>query len=366
MFTRKIKEGLKKLRSSFTFFRIRKGLYIRKKLPEFDYNSLLQKWPYKDPCCIKKDSNAKSKTSGIIDLSIIIPMYNVESCVLTLLEQIDKQISSFTFEVLLVNDGSTDKTAQLVKNFIKGKDYYRYFDQENGGLSAARNTGIDNAIGDYYTFIDSDDEICEGFIENLISAAKANDADIVRGSYYLKQGGNLYPRGVVNGYAWGSAFRNYIFDQLRFPVGYWYEDMINSFWFEPMANKIIRIDTPVIIHNDTVNSLSKIQLTATNYRPLEHLYQVLYFSENYAAIGLTDMKYLQKRVVVECAGVMVNRIKKLDVETRMQVFLACNKLFNDVGIKADDFTGIEYYYCKAIINKDFTAWSLSSKVKFRS
>lgn len=198
---RYISAALRKAKGKVVSFRLKHDLYQKINLPTTDKEILFSKWPYVKPKCVS-ESFMFPEYSGI-DLSICIPMHNVENCIGILLEQIEAQKTQFTYEVLLVNDGSTDNTETVVKSFIEGKTNYKLFSQENGGISAARNKAIDNATGNYLTFIDSDDEICEGFIEQLMSAAVNQDAEIVKGKYCLKRGSHLLPRGIASGYIWG-------------------------------------------------------------------------------------------------------------------------------------------------------------------
>ena len=92
--------------------------------------------------------------------SVIIPIYNAEKtlkrCLDSLLPQLNNEI-----EVLLINDGSTDNSAKICKEYVAKNSCFKYFERENAGVSAARNLGIDNAIGDYIAFIDSDDYVTQ-------------------------------------------------------------------------------------------------------------------------------------------------------------------------------------------------------------
>lgn len=183
-------------------FKLRTKLYAKKELPAYDFNLLQEKWPYVDAMCVRNDfTNSEARS---VDLSICIPMYNLENYILRLLEQIDRQETHFLYEVLLVDDGSTDNTASIVSKFIKGKENYHLIRQRNVGISAARNAAINIAEGRYLAFVDGDDEICDGFIEKLMSVAVSQNADIVKGRYCLKRGEILRTKGIASGYIWGG------------------------------------------------------------------------------------------------------------------------------------------------------------------
>lgn len=109
-------------------------------------------------------------------ISIIVPIYNSSSYLTDCLDSISKQSYS-NFEVICVDDGSTDTSRDLCEEFHQ-KDYrFKYVSQENGGVSKARNTGLKIAKGDYICFIDSDDIIDKDFLFNLL--AKITDNDLV-------------------------------------------------------------------------------------------------------------------------------------------------------------------------------------------
>lgn len=110
-------------------------------------------------------------------VSIIVPVYNIEKylakCLDSLINQTLKEI-----EIICVNDGSTDNSAEILNEYAQKDSRIRIINQENAGLSAARNTGINNANGEYIGYVDSDDWVDLNFYENLYNAAKENNADI--------------------------------------------------------------------------------------------------------------------------------------------------------------------------------------------
>lgn len=99
-------------------------------------------------------------------ISVIVPIYKVEKYLSYCIESILKQ--SFTdFELLLIDDGSPDDCGVISDNWAKKDRRIRVFHQKNAGLSAARNKGLDNAIGRYAVFIDSDDYVDIDYLINL-------------------------------------------------------------------------------------------------------------------------------------------------------------------------------------------------------
>lgn len=111
--------------------------------------------------------------SNKIVLSIIIPVYNVEMYLRQCLETILRHNSEIQY--ILVNDGSTDDSLIIAEEFRKKYKNLSIINQENKGLSAARNSGIKNAVGDWLYFVDSDDYVDNKFIENIFNFVKEND-----------------------------------------------------------------------------------------------------------------------------------------------------------------------------------------------
>lgn len=100
-------------------------------------------------------------------VSVIIPMYNAQDSIIRCLESVIKQTYQGAMEIIVVNDGSKDKSPQLVADFAQKHAYYsiKLINQENGGVSKARNTGLRAAKGDYIALLDSDDEWFENKLE---------------------------------------------------------------------------------------------------------------------------------------------------------------------------------------------------------
>ncbi|HEL2592909.1 TPA: glycosyltransferase family 2 protein [Streptococcus suis] len=186
-------------------------------------------------------------------ISIIVPVYNVENyldeCIQTVLAQ-----TYSNWELLLINDGSTDSSGTICDDYAKGDERIRVIHKNNGGLSDARNAGIDNCTGEYITFLDSDDGIREDFLETCLTTAIQHDVDIVIGHffiwdenqqtfyYFVEQSQKdtielisaqeaLNRQVVWKNFntapfvvAWGKVFKATLFNTIRFPKGKVFED----------------------------------------------------------------------------------------------------------------------------------------------
>lgn len=133
-------------------------------------------------------------------VTIITPVYNaekyLESCIDSILTQTHKDI-----ELLLIDDGSTDLSGYICDRYAAEDNRVSVFHKSNGGVSSARNFGIDNANGDWIMFVDGDDWIDTKFIEKMLTKAADEDADIVMcDCYFVTKAKNVYHKM----YSWGK------------------------------------------------------------------------------------------------------------------------------------------------------------------
>lgn len=178
-------------------------------------------------------------------ISIIVPIYNVENYLQECLESILKQTYK-NFEVLLVDDGSTDNSANICKLYVEKDKRFKYFFKENGGLSSARNFGVSNSKGEFLSFVDSDDIISNDFLETLYNNMINNEVKLSIVGYcnYYNNGTtkNICKSNIkkkiskldslmylnIMGYYSDSAcnkmYSREIFDSINFPLNKKYED----------------------------------------------------------------------------------------------------------------------------------------------
>lgn len=173
-------------------------------------------------------------------LSIIIPVYHVEATLDRCLESVTGQLFD-DLEIILVDDGSPDRCPQLCDEWANKDSRISVVHRANGGLSAARNTGIEKAQGEFITFIDSDDYIAKDTLQKLMPLA--DECDLLEypiwqffGSQRKKYLGfrhKVYPdtntywtetKAYLHTYACNKIYRRWLFDTVRFPEGKVFED----------------------------------------------------------------------------------------------------------------------------------------------
>lgn len=181
-------------------------------------------------------------------ISVIIPVYNVENyldgCVQSVLSQ-----TYTNLEIILVDDGSPDRCGDLCDAYAKQDSRIRVIHKTNGGLSDARNAGIEQANGEWLSFLDSDDTIALNCIETLFQMTQVPESPQITSISYLSVDENGTPIGLINteetihvisskealkwicynreltNSACGKLFHRSLFSDIRFPVGKLYEDI---------------------------------------------------------------------------------------------------------------------------------------------
>ena len=182
-------------------------------------------------------------------VSVIIPVYNTERYLPQCLESVLGQ-SFQDFEVIVVNDGSTDRSAQIIQEFAQKDTRISIIEQPNKGLSESRNAGINRAEGKWITFIDSDDIVDSSFLQSLLQAVIQNSADIACCAKRLFTDEKscrhapsmhtnkmtvltptqaltnaLYQKDNPDYSAWNKLYKRPLWENRRFKPGIYFEDM---------------------------------------------------------------------------------------------------------------------------------------------
>lgn len=174
-------------------------------------------------------------------LSIIVPVYNVKSYLKKCVESIINQTYT-NLQIILVDDGSTDGSQDICDEFAQRDSRIVVIHKENGGLSTARNVGMDRAKGAYIAFVDSDDWLEPNMYEALISQLEKHEADIVACSFYECKGDEkkavgdsknirvidteeiFINKNQLRFLVWNKVFRRSFVEEMRFVPGQVYED----------------------------------------------------------------------------------------------------------------------------------------------
>lgn len=180
-------------------------------------------------------------------ISIIVPIFNIEDYLSKCIESLLAQ-SYRNLEILLIDDGSTDNSGKIADKYAELDDRIRTFHQSNGGLSSARNRGLDVMTGDYVMFVDGDDFVERDYCKTALDLAIEHQVDIVAFGFnrYWSEKEKFVPRktrkprlmakndaikelilrrDAMYNYVWNKIFASNLFDGIRFPIGRRFEDV---------------------------------------------------------------------------------------------------------------------------------------------
>ena len=210
-----------------------------------------------------------------IKFSIIVPVYNVELFLEECLDSL-KKIMTNQCECILVNDGSTDKSREIAEQFCSTNAGFQCLNKENGGLSDARNYGLQHAIGEYVIFVDSDDVVSPVLIEAINKALEYNNTDVVYFNY-IKFSNDLSLKRLAQNvedisikysdrkdlahmpnFAWARVAKRKTYDNNKFPVGVIYEDVYTSPYITQHAGVVAFIKSPLYGYRKRSGSITTI------------------------------------------------------------------------------------------------------------
>lgn len=205
-------------------------------------------------------------------ISVIIPVYNVEKYVGQCMNSLTHQTIHVPYEIIAVNDGSSDHSLEVLQKYAAADSRVHIIDQPNAGVSAARTAGMDAARGEYLCFIDGDDYVASNYLELLYRACTLNDADIsccyyywhmvsndilfeypfrCRGVYDTEQALNILLRDVlIQSFLWCKMYRRELFEKsgVRFPH-MCFEDLAILHEIFAKAKRVTVIDEPLYYYN---------------------------------------------------------------------------------------------------------------------
>lgn len=202
-------------------------------------------------------------------ISIIVPIYNSSATLDMCLSSLEKQTYR-NFEVLLINDGSPDDSAEKCRKYVDRDDRFRYHYKENGGLSDARNAGLDRVRGEYIMFVDSDDALSEYALEYLVRTIEESGADIVsfnltkvygdilKKPEYVYDPRKRYASNTLERYfhkevaAWNRIYRTETVEGIRFIRGQVSEDVLYLFYAYQKAQVLYEADYVFYFYNQAV------------------------------------------------------------------------------------------------------------------
>ncbi|WP_342042982.1 glycosyltransferase [Bacillus sp. OTU2372] len=278
-------------------------------------------------------------------ISVIIPVYKVEKFLPRCIESIIKQTYK-NLEIILVNDGSPDKCGEICDYYAMKDSRIKVIHKENGGLSDARNVGLDNTTGEYISLIDSDDFIHVKFYEILMELILKNDADIAQCEFQkvfdednnyidktkqnllinhevnyfnnLEALYNLYSNNYVSAVVvWNKLYKKELFSDIRFPKGKLHEDEYTTYKLLYNTKKLITTSFKLYYYLQRTNSIMGEKFNIKRLDILDaYSNQISFYSIN----NLPQLKYLAIRRLKGIIRNSMSSLLKSDIDNKEQAF----------------------------------------------
>ena len=227
-------------------------------------------------------------------ISVIVPCYNVEKYIARCLDSLLKQDFKDSYEIVVVNDGTKDSSAVIAEKYaIKYPKVIRVIHKPNGGLSSARNYGIDHSESDYLAFVDSDDYVSNRYLSTLNEIAHRDNADIVMCGIIRTSNseghGDVFESGFsedmtttdidgvlsVSSYSsCNKLFKRSLIENIRFPEGVNYEDYATIPQLIYLSKKISYVNQPLYFYFVNTESITGSMIRKVDYSIIE-AYKVL-------------------------------------------------------------------------------------------
>lgn len=238
-------------------------------------------------------------------VTIVVPVYNVENYIQRCLESIINQ-SYKNIEIIVINDGSTDRSGIICDTFAKKDKRITVIHKQNGGLSDARNVGIDNAKGDYICFIDSDDFIKDTYIEKLLftcikykadicickyetgisdifSKLQNNHTEIIQELSNIESLEYLYKKSLLGLFdvAWNKLYSTKLFDNIRYPIGKVHEDVFITYKLLFKSQKVLFINDCLYYYYQSPKSIQRGDFNVKRFDLFDGLEErMIFFKKN--------------------------------------------------------------------------------------
>lgn len=310
-----------------------------------------------------------------VELSIIVPAYNVENY----LQQCVESIMASTyqnFELLLIDDGSTDGTGELCDKLAEQYAQIRVFHTENRGVSMARNLGINQASGKYIGFVDSDDMVLPEMLRMMVSGMtedvqlvccrfhKCRRDEIVplviRGGSFLQSEGGIVSQIICNyygAYVWSKLFRRDLLNHngIRFKPGCIMEDLYFIADYLSVCKRARFLEDALYYYFDVAGSITN---NFRNRKNVEYKYVHIPRSWVYVADAVVQDRYVYAEAKMRAAMTYQSVLRKLEPENPEFTAEAIAYLRKNNHLLLRHSWGYPYFVSGCILCVSYRIWKL--------
>ncbi|MEN6316053.1 MAG: glycosyltransferase family 2 protein [Clostridiaceae bacterium] len=331
------------------------------------------------PNCGRLNNNFYNPTIlDNLDLSIVIPAYNVSNYIDACITSILSQVTKYKYNIIIINDGSQDDTEQKLQKY-KNRDNILIINQTNNGQAFARNRALEYCDGKYLMFVDADDILLQGTIEKLLNIANGNDYDIIEGviiSFHNQEAilddakkltkkirvfeysKNPYHVLSSKGYSPGKIFKRELWNQIRYPEGYIFEDTIIKLVVRRYCKRCAFYDDYVYGYRYNVNSTTR---SGNAIRALDALWVLPKVIEISKELNISTDKIFYLLILNHLGILMRNIVYNLDTIIQKYVLVISSEIIKEYYL--DNSRRLPFLFKlleKSIITLNFDNWILVS------
>ena len=294
-----------------------------------------------------------------VDLTVIVPVYNTEKYVGECLDSILAQKTTFSMELVVVNDGSTDGSLDVIRQHVRGDSRARLIDQPNMGFSGARNVAIDHARGESLCFVDSDDVLADGHLQRLWDAWKDRENSFVSGLYSkMSEDGRILglgERARTHGGPWSRLYSRDQWEKVRFPEGFWFEDTVIAYCIKSRYLECFSTDAGYC-RRLRGNSITMTHRTSP--KAVDGFWIVAEMLDWCRRLDI-PLDCVYRQTIIQFGALLFDRCGRFDESSLRALFVACSELIASTpewhGLQ-NSLDGRLGYLEQSLWCRDFSLW----------
>ena len=316
-----------------------------------------------------------------IDVSIIVPVYNHANMIEKNIDTILTQETQYRYQLILVDDGSTDGAQEIIKKYINRQDIKVIF-QENQGIGGARNTGLANANGKYIMFVDCDDTVDNTLVQTLMDAAYSSDCDIAMCAHNLvkvRNGKtysvipNVYPDCDMMGYPedalvlnyaglpWCKVYKRELWDHVSYLPGYWFEDTVIHCLLFTQCTEFKYISKVCYQYLWYEDNFSHTQGNGNRIKNIDIYWMLCDILKHYKSMELPKNSKYEIVLLKHLSAYYYPKISGMDSEVIDALFVLACDLYQQYGSPEIKVPYMLRVTRKALMENDINLWKLSLK-----
>lgn len=323
-----------------------------------------------------------SEVNPDIDLSIIVPVYNYADLLEANIESVLNQKTEYRFELILVDDGSTDGAQEIVRRYGADPRVKAIF-QKNQGIAGARNTGLNHASGRYIMFVDCDDMVEDNLVQILMSKAEQDQCDIVMCAHNLvkQRDGQIYATipnvysddnlagyyggaSILNyaGLPWAKVYRRELWEKVRYLPGYWYEDTIIHALLFTQCRRFSYVPEVCYQYRWYEKNFSHVQGNAANPKCIDRYWMLIPILEKAKELNVNHGECFHTMLIKHLSAYYYPTIAGMSEQTVEDLFVLARDLLKRYGQQEN----VRMPYMlrvteKALREGDINLWKLATK-----